>query len=164
MITIPELVSSSKDRLWKRGERWAMYMSRYEEFIGIKCKPIVDSIVEEYGSPYEESTAAILFAVLDKNFLDSNFTFLTSCSKPLCEYFYIVALNDFEALLNDERIHLSVGELLPIKRYSKFECLDNIAMISGIEILPSGFNLARIIDSDNLPYMTYEQMIKEIER
>lgn len=164
MITIPELVSSSKNRLWKRGERWAMYMSRYEEFIGIKCKPIVDSIVEEYGSPYEESTAAILFAVLDKNFLDSNLTFLTSYSKTLGEYFYIVALNDFEALLNGEYIHLSSGELLPIKRHSKFECLDNIAMISGIEILPSCFNLARIIDSDNLPYMTYEQMIKEIER
>lgn len=141
-----------------------MYMSRYEEFIGIKCKPIVDSIVEEYGSPYEESTAAILFAVLDKNFLDSNFTFLTSYSKTLGEYFYIVALNDFEALLNGEHIHLSSGELLPIKRYSKFECLDNIAMISGIEILPSCFNLTRIIDSDSLPYMTYSQMIKEIER
>ena len=164
MITIPELVSSSKDKLWKRGERWAMYISRYEEFIGIKCKPIVDSVVKEYGSPYEESTAAILFAVLDKNFLDLKFTFLTSCSRLLGEYFYIVALNDFEALLNDKHIHLSTGELLPIKRYSKFECLDNIAMISGIEILPSSFNLARIIDSDNLPYITYNQMIKEIER
>ena len=141
-----------------------MYMSRYEEFIGIKCKPIVDRIVKEYGSPYEESTAAILFAVLDKKFMDSNFTFLTSCSKSLCEYFYIVALNDFEALLNDEHIHLYSGELLPIKRYSKFECLGNIAIISGIEILPSSFNLARIIDSDSLPYMTYNQMIKEIER
>lgn len=162
-MIVNELVLASKERLWKKTKDWSMYASIYEDFIGIKCKPIVDNIVKEYGSPYEKSTAAIFFAVLDKDFLDPCITVVQEELITFHKYFYIVALSDSEFLLNGEYIFLDAGALLPIKRGSKFECIGSMLMLSFIEILPSCYNLAKIIDSDNSLYVTYEKMIKELE-
>ena len=140
-----------------------MYASIYEDFIGIKCKPIVDNIVKEYGSPYKESTAAITFAVLGKDFLDPCITVIPEEPITFYQYFYVVALSDSEFLLNGGYISLTAGELLPIKRGSRFECVGSVVMLSFIEILPSCYNLAKIVDSDNSSYITYDEMIKELE-
>lgn len=162
-MIVNELVLASKERLWKKTKGWSMYASIYEDFIGIKCKSIVDNIVKEYGSPYEKSTAAISFAVLDKDFLDSRISIILEETIHLHEYFYIVALNNSEFLLNGEYISLTAGTLLPIKRGSRFECIGSIIMLSFIEMLPSCYNLAKIVDSDKPSYITYDEMIKELE-
>lgn len=163
-MIIPELVSASRNRLWRRHFEPFLYCAKFEDFIGIKCKPIADIIFEEYEKPYLDPSLYISFVALDKNFSDSSFNFVvrSTCIPP--EYFYIASVIDSELIINDEYMELKEGELIRVKRGSKIESADCINIISIIEAVPGMANLSRVHEiKRELAYITYDEMIKELE-
>lgn len=166
-MIITELVSSSRNRLWRRFNERFLYSAKFEDFIGIKCKPIADIIFQEYEKPYLDPSLFISFVALGENFLDHNFDFVvrSTCIPP--EYFYIVSVIDSKLFINDKYIELKEGELIRIKRGSKIQSANCINIVSIIEAVPGISNLSRIHEVKNkeeeVVYITYDEMIKELE-
>lgn len=165
-MIITELVSSSRNRLWRRFDKRFLYSAKFEDFIGIKCKPIADIIFQEYEKPYLNPSLFISFVVLSKDFLDLNFNFVISSTWIPPEYFYIVPVIDSKLVINDKYMELKEGELIQVKRGSKIQSAGCINAISIIEAVPGITNLSRVHEVKNKEetvYITYGKMVKELE-
>ena len=158
-----DLIDSYKAVKWKKTGKRSLYSAKYESKCGEKSIEFAKLLSKKYDTPIKDFTGFTTFVVLPPRFHDTSFRSLTK-GPYTHPYTFLVALEDTVVHLNGERMILKQGDLLPVMIGSELICSDSVSFFAIIDLLPYKVaHLSPIMDEGNPMYITYDEMIKELE-
>lgn len=158
-----DLIDSYKVVKWKKTGKWSLYSAKYESRCGEKSIEIAKLLSKTCDTGIKEFTGFTTFVVFSSRFHDTSFRSLAE-GPYTHPYTFLVALEETVVHLNADRVILKQGDLLPVMIGSEFICNDSLSFFAIIDLLPYKVaHLSPIRDEGNPTYITYDEMIKELE-